>query len=57
LQRAFHIYGSYFNEFKERFLKALGNRSFEERTYRYEDMKILMEEAIPDILDKASKMK
>lgn len=54
---SYHIYGSYFNEFKDRFIKALENRSFEERSYRYSDMKILMDEAIPDILEKASKMK
>jgi thymidylate synthase len=54
---SYHIYGSYFNEFKERLIKAVETRSFEERTYRYADMKILMDEAIPDILEKASKMK
>ncbi len=54
---SYHIYGSYFREFNERFIKALETRSFEERTYRYADMKILMDEAIPDILEKASKMK
>jgi len=54
---SYHIYGSYFNEFKERFVKALETRSFEERTYKYADMKIFMDEAIPEILEKASKMK
>jgi thymidylate synthase len=53
---SYHIYGSYFNEFKERFLKALENRKFEERSYRYADMKILMDEAIPEILEKARRM-
>jgi len=53
---SYHIYGSYFNEFKDRFIKAIENRSFEERTYRYTDMKILMDEAIPDILEKSSKI-
>jgi hypothetical protein len=31
-------------------------RSFEDRTYRYEDMKGIMEEAIPSILEKVAKM-
>lgn len=53
---SYHIYGSYFKEFEERFLKALKNRTFEERTYRYEDVKCIMDEAIPLILEKASKM-
>jgi thymidylate synthase len=54
---SYHIYGSYFKEFEDRFLKALENRSFEERTCRYEDMKILMDEAIPFIREKAAAMK
>jgi thymidylate synthase len=54
---SYHIYGSYFNDFKERFVKALETRSFEERTFRYVDIKILMDEAIPEILEKASNMK
>ena len=53
---SYHIYGSYFNEFEGRFIKALEKRSFEERTFRYEDMKPIMDEAIPTILEKASKM-
>ena len=53
---SYHIYGSYFDEFKERFMKAVKTRSFDERTYRYEDMKIFMDEAIPGILEKAKKM-
>jgi thymidylate synthase len=53
---SYHIYGSYFNEFEERFIKALDNRSFEERTFRYEDVKEIMEEAIPSILEKAKNM-
>ena len=53
---SYHIYGSYFKEIEERFLEALKNRSFDERTYRYEDMKIIMDEAVPAILDKVSKM-
>jgi thymidylate synthase len=53
---SYHVYGSYFKEFEGRFLKALGTRSFEQRTFRYEAVKDLMEEAIPAISEKASKM-
>jgi len=53
---SYHIYGSYFEEFENRFLKGLDRRTFEGRTFRYEDVKEIMEEAIPHILDKASKM-
>ena len=53
---SYHIYGSYLDEFEGRFLGALETRTFEQRTYRYEDMRALMEEAIPDILEKASQM-
>ena len=53
---SYHLYGSYFKEFEERFLRALRTRSFEERTFRYEDVKFMMDEAIPGILEKASKM-
>jgi thymidylate synthase len=50
---SYHIYGSYFNEFEGRFLKALQKRTFEERTMRYDDMQEFMEEARPGILAKA----
>lgn len=53
---SYHIYGSYFNEFKERFLEGLKKRSFEERTFRYEDIKEIMEEARPHILEKVKNM-
>jgi len=53
---SYHIYGAYFEEFKARFLKALETRSFEQRTFRYEAVRSLMEEAIPSISEKASKM-
>jgi len=53
---SYHIYGSYFREFEERFLKALHSRTFEQRTYRYADVKAIMDAAVPAILDKASKM-
>jgi len=53
---SYHIYGSYFKEFETRFLNALKTRTFEQRTFRYADMKFIMDEAIPGILEKASKM-
>ena len=53
---SYHIYGAYFKDFESRFLRALETRSFEQRTYRYEAVKGLMEEAIPSISEKASKM-
>ncbi len=53
---SYHIYGSYFNEFKNRFLEGLKNRSFEERTYRYDDVKEIMDEARPMILEKVKGM-
>ncbi len=53
---SYHIYGSYFKEFENRFLKAVKNLKFEERTFRYDEMKFLMDDAIPSILEKASKM-
>jgi thymidylate synthase len=53
---SYHIYGAYFKEFERRFLRALETRSFEQRTFRYEDVKGLMEEAVPSISEKASKM-
>jgi len=53
---SYHIYGSYFDEFQSRFLRALETRTFERRTFRYVDVKDLMDAAIPDILAKAAKM-
>jgi len=53
---SYHIYGSYFNEFKKRFLEGLENRTFEERTYCYSDVKDIMEEAKPAILEKVKNM-
>jgi len=41
---SFHIYGSYFSEF-EGFLKTLQTRSFEERTFRTEDVQEIIDEA------------
>lgn len=53
---SYHIYGSYFGEFRDRFLKGLANRTFEERCFRYEDVKPIMEEFIPAIREKAARM-
>lgn len=53
---SYHIYGSYLPEFTQRFLGSLEKRTFEERTFRYEDVKDIMQEAIPAILAKAEKM-
>jgi len=53
---SYHIYGSYFEEFESRFLKSLDRRTFEQRTFRYADVKDMMEEAVPAILEKAAKM-
>ena len=53
---SYHIYGAYFREFEERFIRALDKRSFEERTFRYEDVADLMDEAIPSIREKAAAM-
>ncbi len=53
---SYHLYGSYFEDFKNRFLSALENRSFEERTYNYSDVKSIMDEAIPNLKHKAEGM-
>jgi thymidylate synthase len=53
---SYHIYGSYFREFEGRFLGALNKRTFEQRTMRYEDVREMMEEARPVILEKARTM-
>jgi thymidylate synthase len=53
---SYHIYGSYFHEFQERFMGAIKSRTFAERTYNYSDMKIFMDESIPAIREKASRM-
>ena len=54
---SYHIYGKDLPEFQARFLGALKNRTFEERTVRYEDVKPLMDEARPAILEKVRKMR
>jgi thymidylate synthase len=56
LADSYHIYGSYFGEFERRFLGALGKRTFEQRTLRYEDFREMMETARPGILEKARAM-
>jgi thymidylate synthase len=53
---SYHVYGSYFREFEERFLGGLARRPFEERTFRYEDVSFIMEEARPKILEKVRQM-
>jgi len=53
---SYHIYGAYFNDFEERFIKALESRTFEERCYNYKDIKFMMDESIPVILEKAKNM-
>ena len=53
---SYHIYGSNLAEFQARFLGAVERRSFEERTMRYDDVRDLMEEARPMILEKARNM-
>jgi len=53
---SYHIYGSYLVELQQRFLALLDRRSFEQRTYRYEDVRPMMEEAIPRIREKAANM-
>jgi thymidylate synthase len=53
---SYHIYGSYFKEFEGRFLGMLQKRTFEQRTLRYADVREMMEEARPMILEKARTM-
>jgi thymidylate synthase len=53
---SYHIYGSNFREFEERFLKAYENMPFENRTFNYSDMKFMMDDAIPRIREKAASM-
>jgi thymidylate synthase len=54
---SYHIYGSYFKEFEGRFLRALEKRDFAQRTMRYGDVRELMEQARPAILDKAARLR
>ena len=54
---SYHIYGKDLAEFEARFLGAIQKRTFEERTMRYEDVREMMEEARPGILEKVRKMR
>lgn len=38
---SYHLYGSYLAEIEERFLRSLARRSFEERTWRSDDPRVL----------------
>ncbi|MHB0959938.1 MAG: thymidylate synthase [Pirellulaceae bacterium] len=49
---SYHIYGSSMPEFRARFLGAMEKRDFEGRTMRYAEVRDLMEEARPSILEK-----
>ena len=53
---SYHIYGSYFNEFEQRFLGGLERRTFAKRTFRYADIKDITEEARPMIMQKVQAM-
>ncbi|MBN2217297.1 MAG: hypothetical protein JW719_07960 [Pirellulales bacterium] len=53
---SYHVYGSNLAEFEGRFLGAIERRTFEQRTIRYEDVRDIMEEARPAILEKAQQM-
>ncbi|OHB67641.1 MAG: hypothetical protein A2V70_00070 [Planctomycetes bacterium RBG_13_63_9] len=53
---SFHIYGFNLAEFEGRLLGAIQKRTFEQRTMRYEDVREMMEEARPRILEKARNM-
>ena len=53
---SYHIYGSNLPEFEARFLGAIEKRTFEQRTMRYEDVRQMMEESRPAILEKARRM-
>jgi len=57
LADSFHIYGSNLAEFEARFLGAIRKRTFEQRTMRYADVRDIMEQARPAILEKAQKMR
>lgn len=56
LADSYHIYGSVLREFEGRFLGALEKRTFEQRTMRYEDVREMMEEARPAIIEKVRSM-
>ncbi|MCK5559047.1 MAG: hypothetical protein KAJ51_00575, partial [Thermoplasmata archaeon] len=37
---SYHIYGAYYQEFQERFLKSIQEREFDERTWRSDDPRV-----------------
>ena len=53
---SYHIYGSYMEEFESRFMRMYRERSFAERCFRYDDMKPIMDEAIPGIIEKVAQI-
>jgi thymidylate synthase len=53
---SYHLYGSYFKDFEERFIKLQTSRTFEQRTMSYSDMRMFMDDAIPAIREKAANM-
>jgi thymidylate synthase len=53
---SYHLYGSYFQEFENRFLRMLEKRTFERRTACYADWREMMEGARQQILEKAKNM-
>ncbi|MFA4839925.1 MAG: hypothetical protein WC703_10675 [Candidatus Neomarinimicrobiota bacterium] len=52
----YHLYGSYFEDFQNRFLRAIESRTFEQRTYRYDAVCEIMQEAIPGIRRKSESL-
>jgi len=53
---SYHIYGYRLEDFRNRFLKQVLNRSFEERTWTLEFAQPIFEEARPRILEKVKKL-
>ena len=53
---SYHIYGHNLAEFQSRFLGAMENRTFDQRTMRYEHVRDIMQAARPGILEKAQAM-
>ncbi len=53
---SYHIYGSNMEEFENRHRALVKKRTFEQRTFRYEDVKDIMQEARPVILKKVERM-
>ena len=56
LADSYHVYGNNLREFESRFLQALEKRTFEGRTMRYADVRNIMEQARPGILEKSQRM-